>query len=99
FMFEDDAIHDEKFIDSNTIMQEGEKLAQQDEDELDCLSELEECFNEEDPMEITTFAAITLIPQQKLLSVMEENIREQPTTHDSPPESDLEDLDEDIIIE
>ncbi|KAH9306669.1 hypothetical protein KI387_011073, partial [Taxus chinensis] len=68
-------------------------VALKDNEEFDFLSELEKCFDEEEPVEITTFTAPSCILQPQEPAAMEEDVQAQPAVCSMPLESNLEEFD------
>ncbi|KAH9308282.1 hypothetical protein KI387_036193, partial [Taxus chinensis] len=58
-----------------------------DNEEFDCLSDLEECFDEEEPVEITTFVASSFTLQSQELATKKENVQEGFVVWNMPLES------------
>ncbi|KAH9312771.1 hypothetical protein KI387_027806, partial [Taxus chinensis] len=86
FMFESEGNHGEQVADQEDTMKEVEHL-QQDNKEADHLSDLRDCFDEEEPMEITSSTPPSLTSQEHEPAAMEENIQEQqPALHNGPLE-------------
>ncbi|KAH9323840.1 hypothetical protein KI387_018479, partial [Taxus chinensis] len=56
------------------------------------LSDMEECIDEKEPMELENIVILPLLFQHKVLSAMEGHAQEQLITHNFPFTSELEEL-------
>ncbi|KAH9305868.1 hypothetical protein KI387_010272, partial [Taxus chinensis] len=86
FMFEDEGNHGEKVADQEDTMEEVKHM-QQDNKEVDFLSDMEDFFDGEEPEEITSFSPPSSTFQAHEPATMEESIQsQQPALHNNPLE-------------